>query len=38
MHQHAKGYTDEQLELIASYFAGVKAAAPAAAPAARPSY
>jgi sulfide dehydrogenase cytochrome subunit len=26
MHQHAKGYTDEQLELIATYFAGVKAA------------
>jgi cytochrome c553 len=25
MHQHAKGYTDEQLELIATYFAGVKA-------------
>jgi sulfide dehydrogenase cytochrome subunit len=26
MHQHAKGYTDEQLELIATYFANVKAA------------
>ena len=26
MHQHAKGYTDEQLELIAGYFASVKAA------------
>jgi len=24
MHQHARGYTDEQLELIAGYFAGVK--------------
>ena len=24
MHQHAKGYTDEQLELIAAYFASVK--------------
>ena len=24
MHQHAKGYTDEQLDLIAGYFAGVK--------------
>ena len=33
MHQHAKGYTDEQLELIAGYFAGIKkqdTAAPAA--------
>jgi cytochrome subunit of sulfide dehydrogenase len=26
MHQHAKGYTDEQLEAIATYFANVKAA------------
>jgi cytochrome c553 len=26
MHQHAKGYTDEQLGLIAAYFAGVKPA------------
>lgn len=24
MHQHAKGYTDAQLELIAGYFAAVK--------------
>lgn len=24
MHQHAKGYTDAQLELIAGYFASVK--------------
>jgi cytochrome c553 len=41
MHQHAKGYTDQQLELIAGYFAAVKpaAAAPAAtAPAARSGY
>lgn len=35
MHQHAKGYTDEQLELIATYFSGVRAAPGAAAPAAR---
>ena len=32
MHQHAKGYTDRQLELIAAYFAGLKPGAPAAAP------
>lgn len=25
MHQHAKGYTDEQLKLISAYFASVKA-------------
>jgi cytochrome c553 len=35
MHQHAKGYTDEQLELIAGYFASVKPGPAAAAPAAR---
>ena len=36
MHQHAKGYTDEQLELIAGYFASVKCAPAApAAPASR---
>jgi len=35
MHQHAKGYTDEQLDLIAGYFAGVKPGPAAAAPAAR---
>jgi cytochrome c553 len=35
MHQHAKGYTDAQLELIAGYFAGVKPGAASAAPAAR---
>ena len=35
MHQHAKGYSDEQLELISNYFAGVKPGAAAAAPAAR---
>lgn len=38
MHQHAKGYTDEQLDLIAGYFASVKAGPAAAAPAARGSY
>ena len=32
MHQHAKGYTDEQLERIAGYFASVKPAPAAAAP------
>ena len=35
MHQHAKGYTDEQLDLIAGYFAGVKADPATGAPAAR---
>jgi cytochrome c553 len=35
MHQHAKGYTDEQLDLIAAYFAGMKGGAGTAAPAAR---
>ena len=35
MHQHAKGYSDQELELIAGYFAGVKPGAAAAAPAAR---
>jgi len=34
MHQLAKGYTDAQLEQLATYFAGIKAEAPAA-PAAR---
>ena len=38
MHQHAKGYTDEQLALIAGYFASVKPAPAAAAPAARGGY
>ena len=38
MHQHAKGYTDEQLELIAAYFSGIKPGAGVAAPAARGSY
>ncbi|MCC7486498.1 MAG: c-type cytochrome [Burkholderiales bacterium] len=38
MHQHAKGYTDEQLALIAGYFAGIKSAPAAAAPAARGGY
>lgn len=32
MHQHAKGYTDEQLELIAGYFASVKPGPAAPAP------
>jgi len=35
MHQQAKGYSDEQLELISNYFSGVTPGAPAAAPAAR---
>jgi sulfide dehydrogenase cytochrome subunit len=32
MHQHAKGYSDQELDLIAGYFAGVKpgTASPAA--------
>lgn len=33
MHQHAKGYTDEQLNLIAGYFAAVTPGPAAAAPA-----
>ena len=36
MHQHAKGYSDEQLEQIAAYFAAVKPAA--ATPASRGGY
>ena len=32
MHQHASGYTDEQLDLIAGYFAGVKPATARTAP------
>jgi cytochrome c553 len=35
MHQHAKGYSDEELDLIAGYFAGVKPGTASAAPAAR---
>jgi len=35
MHQHAKGYSDEQLALIADYFSKVKPGPGAAAPAAR---
>lgn len=35
MHQHAKGYSDEQVELIADYFSRVKPGPAAAAPAAR---
>lgn len=38
MHQHAKGYTDQQLEQIAAYFASVKPGPAAAAPAARGGY
>ena len=38
MHQHAKGYTDAQLEAIAGYFAGVKSGPAAPAPAARGGY
>lgn len=38
MHQQAKGYTDEELELIAGYFASVKPGPAAAAPSARGSY
>ena len=32
MHQHAKGYSDEQLERIAAYFAAVKPGTAAGAP------
>jgi len=35
MHQQAKGYTDQQLELIAGYFAGTRPGPAAAAPAVR---
>jgi cytochrome c553 len=35
MHQHAKGYSDEQLAQIADYFSKVKPGPGAAAPAAR---
>ena len=41
MHQQAKGYSDQELEVIAGYFAGVKpgpAAATPAAPGARGGY
>jgi cytochrome c553 len=34
MHQQAKGYTDEELEIIAGYFAGMKTGTGTAAPAA----
>lgn len=36
MHQQAKGYTDEELELIATYFSRVKPAPAAAVPSSRP--
>ncbi|HKA38323.1 MAG TPA: c-type cytochrome [Burkholderiales bacterium] len=35
MHQHAKGYSDAELDLITGYFAGVKPGAASPAPAAR---
>jgi len=35
MHQHAKGYTDEQMALIAGYFSALTPGRAAAAPAAR---
>ncbi len=38
MHQQAKGYTDQQIEAIAGYFAGVAKGPAAAAPAARVNY
>lgn len=38
MHQHAKGYTDQQLDAIAGYFAGAKAGPAEPAPAARPRF
>ena len=38
MHQQAKGYTEQQLEAIAGYFAGAKPGPAAAAPAARGGY
>lgn len=38
MHQHSKGYTDQQLEQIAAYFAGVKPGPAAGAPPARGGY
>lgn len=38
MQQHARGYTDEQLELIAGYFAGVKSGPASPAPAARGAF
>jgi len=38
MQQHARGYSDEQLDVIAGYFAGVKDGAASPAPAARPQF
>ena len=38
MHQQAKGYTDQQLEAIAGYFAGSTRGPAAPAPAARVNY
>ena len=38
MHQQAKGYSDQQLEAIAGYFAGVKPGPASAAPAARVNF
>jgi cytochrome subunit of sulfide dehydrogenase len=37
MHQQAKGYTDQELEAIAGYFAGVKSGTASTAPGAPPS-
>jgi cytochrome c553 len=36
MHQQAKGYTDQELQTLASYFAGVKSGAASPAPASMP--
>ena len=38
MHQHAKGYTDQQLEAIAGYFSAVTVGPAMSAPAARGQY
>jgi cytochrome c553 len=38
MHQQAKGYTDQQLEAIAGYFAGTTKGPASAAPAARVNF
>jgi cytochrome c553 len=38
MHQQAKGYSDQQLEVIAGYFASAKPGPASAAPAARVNF
>ena len=38
MHQQAKGYSDQQLEAIAGYFAGAKPGPASAAPSARVNF